>query len=103
MQKSPVEIVLTRAELVCLMNMIGATHLAGMELKEFDLPNSRLKKIIKIGKKSLSGRSLIDRKTHEINPVLVDLIKAISFRERAIVLIRGIHGMGRQLFTFNFY
>lgn len=103
MLNSSPETILTRAELIYLMDRVGATHLAGMELKEFSLPVSRLMKLKQSGKQSLLARSLINKTTFAINSELEGLVKAISFRDRAIIVVRGIGGKGKQLFIYNFY
>lgn len=96
-------IILSRAELIFLMNSISAKHLAGIELKEFNLPRANLQKLIRTGKQSLISRSLVDKQTLESASKLKSMVKTISSRDRAIILVRGIRSKGQQLFIYNFY
>lgn len=103
MGKVIAEVIISHAELIYVLHRIKAKNLVGMELKEFSLPNEKLDEILELGLKSLISRSVIDPKTLEISSELIDLVRAIGFREFAVILVRGIRGKGKQIYIFNFY
>jgi len=101
------ELLLSRAELVYGLNALQARHIVGVQLAEFDGPQEQLADLLREGERVLRARSLLttDSETGQalLAPALVGLVGALAFRSQAFPLVRGVRGMGRQLFVFNRY
>lgn len=98
-----VEVILSRSELVFLLNLLNAKRIIGIELNEFLLPDHQFNEILEAGKASLISRSLLDGNTLAVSPPLDSMIQILALRDIAIVLVRGIRGKGQQLFILNLF
>ncbi len=101
------ELVLSRTELLFALNALQARHIVGVQLPEFDGPPERLAEMLREGEQVLRARSLLttDPETGQalLSPGIVGLVGALAFRSQAFPLVRGVRGLGRQLFVFNRY
>jgi hypothetical protein len=95
------EIILSRAELIFLLKQMGASHVAGVELPELSAAPVTLDPILVEGKQALIARQLINA-TGEMVPELKDSMDILANRDMALILARGMKGLGQQLFVFNF-
>lgn len=101
------ELVISRAELIYVLNTLHVTRIVGMELKEFALPKLQLDAMLRDGEHSLIARSqlTVNQQTRSfvLSPTAIGLVRALAFRDLAFILIRGVRGKGQQLFVFNRY
>jgi len=107
MAQEPTELILSRAELVYVLNALQATRIVGVDLKEFTCPRQKLEALLEEAEQSLIARSLLtvdnQSQTRLLAPELVEMVGALAFRSLAFVLVRGVRGKGQQLFIFNLY
>lgn len=107
MMKSFNELVMSRGELIYVLNALQAKNIVGVDLKEFDLPPAELDELLQKAEKDLIASDLLtidpQTQTRELNPILIGMVGALAFRSTAFVLIRGVSDKGQQLFIFNFY
>lgn len=107
MAQESVALVLSRAELVYVLNALQATKIIGVDLSEFDLPPGRFQTLLQDAEQSLVDSSLltVEEKDQKrlLDPGLVGLVGALPFCSLAFVLVRGVRGQGQQMFIHNFY
>jgi hypothetical protein len=98
------EQMISRPELLYLLNRMGVKNIAGGQLNEWSLPAQKLGQLLQDGEQSLIDRHLAERKEGDssltIDPELESLMTVIAKRDRAFVLVRGTQ-QGKQLFIFN--
>lgn len=102
MKKNLNEIILSHNEFVYLLRLLDCMGIAGMTLEE--LKDTPANKIFEAGTKDkLMEKSFIKIKKGNvvIQPRILKLIYPVAKRDMAFVLIRGIKGIGEQLFVFN--
>lgn len=101
------ELILSRADLVYVLNALQATRIVGVELQEFTWPQQRFDALLKEAEQSLIERSLLtlddQTQTRLLAPELVGMVGALALRSHAFVLVRGVRGKGQQLFIFNLH
>jgi len=101
------ELVISRSELIYVLNALQAKHVVGVDIKEFELTPSGLESLLQKAEKNLIASNLVtidpSTQTRQINPILIGMIGALAFRSAAFVLVRGVRDKGQQLFIFNVY
>ena len=107
MEPKSIEIMLSRPELVYILNALQAQQIVGVELEEFSLPQPQFNELLQQAEQQLIRRSLLrideNSNARTLAPGLVAMVGALAFRSMAIILVRGIQGKGQQLFVFNLY
>ena len=107
MTQESTALVLSRTELVYVLNTLQASKIIGVELKELDLPQEQFEALLQGAEQSLAASSLLtlDEQAQErlLVPELVGLVEALPFCSLAFVVVRGVRGKGQQMFIFNFY
>jgi hypothetical protein len=101
------ELIISRRELVYVLNALQVKNIVGVNLEELELPSSEFEALLREAEEELIASELltIDPESHnrELEPTLVGMIGALAFRHTAFVLVRGVHEKGQQLFIFNVY
>jgi len=107
MVQEPMELILSRAELVYVLNALQASRIVGVELTEFAWPQQQFDALLREAEQGLVSRSLltVDAQSQRrlLAPELVEMAGVLAFRSLAFALIRGVRDKGQQLFVFNLY
>jgi len=107
MAQKPMELILSRAELVYVLNALQASRIVGVELREFTWPQQQFDALLQEAEQSLISRSLltVDAQTQRrlLAPELVEMVSVLAFRSLAFALVRGVRDKGQQLFVFSLY
>ena len=101
------DLIMSRAELVYVLNALQTNRIVGIDLKEFGLTKQQFQDLLREGEQSLLDRSLLEvddaTQNRLLAPALVGMVGALAFRSIAVVLVRGSRGEGQQMFVFNLY
>lgn len=92
------EIILSRSELIYLLHGLNCKTAVGITLDELELPEEDLQDHLNKGSQDLAKHSLLPVPTY-----VQELVEAVGKRDMALIAVRGINKLGRQLFVFNFY
>lgn len=107
MELEPIELILSRAELVYVLNALQVRRIVGVELEEFGWPEDKFARLIQKAEQTLISRSLLtidpETQTRLLVPELVGMVGTLAFRSVAFVLIRGVRDKGQQLFVYNLH
>jgi hypothetical protein len=96
-------ILLSREEIVYLMNLLGARSLLGVDRKEViategSIQNERLQKLIMDSLKKRGILTLDEKKTPVLDTKIQSILETLYFPERAFVVTRHCSGFGDQIF-----
>ena len=95
------ELILSRAELIFLLKQMGAAQVAGVDLPELAAGAVNLEGVLAEGKQTLLSRSLISTAGTAV-PELLAVMAVLAHCDMALILVRGMKGIGQQLFVFDF-